>query len=129
MKYLSTKTPDNYVCGQCGATGIKLWRCLAFCVSQVDLRCAKCLDHGEVDEEGYFKDSKYGKSDQCFIKELGSMLPAIPTEEENTYWGYTSVPMDGVMWWRNLPNERKDELNVAGVSNWRLLRSWFRIRK
>lgn len=129
MKYISTDTPSNYVCGKCDATGVKLWRDVVFCVDQVDLRCVSCMGRGEVDEGGYFKDSEYGKTDQCTIEELGSMLPAVPTEEEDSYWGYTSIPTAGVAWWRNLPNKRKDDSDVARVSHWGRIRSWFRIRK
>lgn len=25
------------------------------------------------------------------------------TEEGDTFWGYTSVPSDGVIWWKALP--------------------------
>ncbi len=125
MKYVSAETPSNYVCHKCDTTGVKLWRDVVVCASEVDLRCADCLDCGEVDEEGYFEDSLLGKIDQCTTEELGSMLPAVPTEEEDTYWGYTSVPTVGVTWWRNLPNKRKDDSDAGRVSYWRRIRSWF----
>ena len=105
MKYLSPYTPVKYKCGKCGAFGVKLWRDMTFFASSVDLRCASCLDQGEVDAQGYFN-GKYGKTDQCDTDELGSMLPAVPTEDEESYWGYSSVPQAGVLWWRNLPNQR-----------------------
>ena len=34
---------------------------------------------------------------------IGWLVPAVPTEEGNTFWGYTSVPYQGVYWWDNLP--------------------------
>jgi hypothetical protein len=108
MKYSSTDVPDKYICGKCGLISVKLWRDVVVSVTQVDLRCAMCLDAGPIDAEGYFIESKYGKTDQCTTEELGSMLPAVPTEDESTYWGYTSVPQEGVLWWRNLPNTIED---------------------
>ena len=112
MKYLSNKAPKKYACGACGAKGIKLWRDVCCCASQVDLRCASCMNCGDVDEGGYFIHKQYGiKTDQCTTDELGSMVPAVPTECEDTYWGYTSVPDDGVRWWRSLPNKKIDILD------------------
>jgi len=35
---------------------------------------------------------------------IGWLVPAVPTEDNETYWGYTSVPDAGVAWWRALPN-------------------------
>lgn len=109
MQYSKSTAPKRYICGNCGVGGVKLWRTLAFCASQVELRCVKCMDCGEVDSEGYFLGDF--KTDQCTMKKLGSMLPAVPTEEEDTYWGYTSVPPDGVKWWRRLPNNRANALS------------------
>lgn len=34
---------------------------------------------------------------------IGWLVPAVPTEEDDTYWGYTSVPQPGVEWWQRLP--------------------------
>lgn len=35
--------------------------------------------------------------------QIGWRVPAVPTEEGDTYWSYTSVPDAGVQWWRRLP--------------------------
>lgn len=35
--------------------------------------------------------------------QLRGLCAAVPTEEGDTFWGYTSVPDDGVKWWDNLP--------------------------
>ncbi len=42
--------------------------------------------------------SKRERTDQ-----IGWRVPAVPTEENDTYWGYTSVPTPGVEWWCRLP--------------------------
>jgi hypothetical protein len=88
----------EYVCSRCEATGVKLWR-KANGADDV-LFCAECgkADQkltGEVDDDGRH-DGRYGKTDQ-----LGDLLPAVPIDD--TFWGYTSVPDDGVEWWRALP--------------------------
>lgn len=35
--------------------------------------------------------------------EIGWLVPAILTEEEDTFWGYTSCPTDRILWWTRLP--------------------------
>ena len=35
--------------------------------------------------------------------QIGWLVPAIPDEECETYWGYTSVPQPGCEWWYRLP--------------------------
>ena len=35
--------------------------------------------------------------------QIGWRIPAIPTKENDTYWGYTSVPQEGCDWWYRLP--------------------------
>jgi len=52
-----------------------------------------------------------GKSDyidsngqvMCATDSIGWRIPAVPTQEGDTYWGYSSVPQDGVEWWVRLP--------------------------
>ena len=99
--------PAEYVCGACGARGVKLWReANTFLVHQT-LRCAACAaPSGDVGEDGKIK-SKYGRTDQ-----IGGRLPAVPDPLpgpdlglQGTFWGYTSVPEDGVAWWRSLPTK------------------------
>ena len=42
--------------------------------------------------------SEYGRTCQ-----IGWYVPAIPDEEGLGYWGYTSVPQEGIDWWQALP--------------------------
>lgn len=38
------------------------------------------------------------------------LVPAVPVENEpESFWGYTSVPQEGVVWWVNLPLRLKGE--------------------
>jgi hypothetical protein len=109
--YASAAVPAGYVCGTCGASGVKLWRLYQTFLSHQELACAGCAAAAEgcsiadIDADGrrmetgagFAPDPKY-RTDQ-----IGWRIPAVPTEEGDTYWGYTSVPPAGVTWWRRLP--------------------------
>jgi hypothetical protein len=98
----------NYKRGKCGCVGVKLWRDVCMIATACELICAKCVavDVGLpdliVDGDGKHE-GKYGPSDQIYNDGSTCWLPAIPTVEMNTYWGYTSVPPDRVKWWIELP--------------------------
>jgi len=102
FKYLSSVVPEGYACSCCAKTGVKLWR--DYMSSNPSLYCASCAvkDPGEdlstLDAEGCIL-SDLGVTDQ-----LGSLVPAVPCEDDTGYWGYTSVPDIGVAWWKALPN-------------------------
>lgn len=99
--------PDNYKCSECGKKGCKLWRQYNTFLDCINLLCANCAmvnqdRNCKIDDDGYFIDS-FGMY-SCVIN---SLVPAIPTEDNSTFWGYTSVPEDGVNWWKNLPLDDK----------------------
>lgn len=99
--YESGAVPAEYKCKKCGAHGVKLWRQYQTCADAIELLCAPCALHdqnetGPVGEDG-LREGEYGRTDQ-----IGWLVPAIPTEDLDTYWGYTSVPAPGVRWWRGL---------------------------
>lgn len=102
MDYSKLTTPDSYVCGNCGARGVKLWR--LYQDMQPDLRCADCAAEEQhktiktLDETGKIL-SPTGRTDQ-----IGWRIPAVPLADMDGYWGYTSVPEAGVRWWQALPN-------------------------
>lgn len=103
VNYNENVTPKNYKCSVCGARGKKMWRQYQTFLSHIELMCAECAlkdqkKQGPVDELGYLQDDLCGRIDQ-----IGWMIPAVPDEEGQTYWGYTSVPQEGVLWWRRLP--------------------------
>jgi hypothetical protein len=109
IDYSKQETPPNYKCGECGATGCKLWREYQTFLHHQTLRCAKCaaedqgVDISDINDEGsYTLDPKvFGPNQRS--DQIGWYTPAVPTEENDTYWGYTSVPEAGVKWWYNLP--------------------------
>ena len=83
-----------YTCGGCGATGVRLWRRWNTFVSHQSLTCMTCseLDQSATMMEGH--------------DQIGSRIPAVPTEENDTFWGYSSVPDDAVQWWLGMPEKR-----------------------
>lgn len=100
-RYLNGVNLSDYKCAHCGAINCKLWREYQACVPQ--LLCAKCAakDQGknidDIDSGGKYG-SEFGRIDQ-----IGWYVPAVPTEDGNGYWGYTSVPTAGCKWWDKLP--------------------------
>ena len=106
LDYRIIDTPPGYKCDVCGQSGLKLWREYNTFADHTKLLCAEhaCADQNKddnVDDKGYSYDD-LGRSDQ-----IGWMIPAVPTQEGDTYWGYTSVPQEGVIWWKSL-STRKD---------------------
>lgn len=78
-----------YVCQACGASGVKLWRYYQTFLENQRLLCRRCAEADQANElEG---------------DQIGWMVPAVPTEDGTTFWGYTSVPKDRVEWWKALP--------------------------
>lgn len=104
VDYASLVTPPNYRCGTCGATGCKLWRDYQTFLEHQTLLCARCAaeeqekDISDIDECGQIESDLVGRTDQ-----IGWRIPAVPTEENDTFWGYTSVPEEGCQWWDRLP--------------------------
>lgn len=37
--------------------------------------------------------------------QIGWRIPAVPTADGQTFWGYSSVPEAGCRWWYGLPLE------------------------
>lgn len=109
--YASAATPTGYVCGTCGASGVKLWRLYQTFLSHQELACARCAAVAEgcsiadIDADGkrMLTGDGFAPNPKIRTDQIGWRVPAVPTEEGDTYWGYTSVPPDGVAWWRRLP--------------------------
>lgn len=90
VKYAEKTTPAGYVCDRCGAAGCKLWR--EYQTIAPRLLCARCAEESGGDRS----DLTRGGGDQ-----IGWFVPAVPTEEGDTFWGYT--PAEGCVWWQGLP--------------------------
>src|SRR5262249_37719640 len=102
VDYSKPATPADYKCGNCGATGCKLWREYQTFSPQllcVDCACKDQNKTNNVDEQGLQMDIELGwKTDS-----IGWYVPAVPDEAGFGYWGYTSVPDAGAKWWELLP--------------------------
>lgn len=101
---MTTSARITYACSHCGATDCKLWRLAQS--SYPDLLCAPCAgeDQDEVvdniDESGL----TYSVHTGTRTPTIGSYVPAVPTPDWTAYWGYTSIPDEGLIWWRYLPS-------------------------
>lgn len=115
--------PDltRYECSFCGVSGVKLWRGVG---TTDPAWCSKCGTaqaglEDTIDDEGriahilppnvkWLGPGTYDRRiDQIYSPKQGqNLLPWVPTEEGYA-WGYTSVPPEGVMWWRTLPTRKE----------------------
>lgn len=100
------KDAKDYSCSECGAIGCKLWRQYQTFLCNINLFCVDCAGTNQkedvtgVDNEGRRQD-RIGPGG--LTTSIGWLIPAIPTEEGDTFWGYSSVPEPLVEWWRTLP--------------------------
>lgn len=105
IKYHEKTIPTGYVCGTCGVTGYKLWRESGSFLSNQTLECVMCA--GASQKKDVTSVDDYGTIDWNGIRidQIGWRVPAVPTEDGSTMWGYTSVPSAGVKWWESLPTK------------------------
>ncbi len=85
--------PSGYVCAHCGARGCRLWRRYQTFLEHQQLTCFACTEKVGEAGHGYTSDSHA----------IGWRVAAVPTEDGETFWGYSSVPDAGVDWWDALP--------------------------
>ncbi len=128
--YSDSVVSPQYHCGKCGAQGVKLWREYQTFLNHQSLLCAVCAceeqnasqqvhGHGKtfsVEQKANGKvcvTTTYCKERDPKLfaifngvdrggDQIGWRIPAVPTEDGTTYWGYTSVPTEGVIWWERL---------------------------
>lgn len=113
VNYSKQEVSQDYYCEHCKAKGLKLWRLYNTCAISATLLCASCMvkDQSKWNETvreniaariynnvGYYIDKNGRKTDQCW-----SYVPAVPCENIDTFWGYTSIPSEGYEWWQKLP--------------------------
>lgn len=94
--YASGIAPEGYECGDCGVTGVRLYREYQTFLDQQHLRCRKCACENQKKEQPCTSSEH----------EIGWLVAAVPTEDGTTYWGFTSVPDAGVTWWDQLPKSK-----------------------
>jgi hypothetical protein len=94
VDYTATVLPDAYHCSRCDARGVRLYRQYQTLANNVGMLCRACA----------LKDQKKDAPDNHNEHSIGWLVAAVPTEEGDTFWGYTSVPPAGVIWWNRLPS-------------------------
>lgn len=110
VDFQSGTVPKAYRCGTCGAHGVKLWREYQTFLSQQTLECASCVgksqkkDVSEMNAEGQVPWVVAPGFTPQWTTSIGWRVPAVPTAEGDTMWGFSSAPYDALMWWRRLPN-------------------------
>lgn len=92
MKYTDQGTPWYYRCFKCGARRCKLWRQYQALAENIDLLCITCAERDQKEKHNSEK-----------LDTIGWLVAAVPTEDSDTFWGFTSIPQDGCDWWDNLP--------------------------
>lgn len=114
LDYSKPEVPEDYKCDDCGATHCKLWREYS-AFPPVRLECVDCAIKSQNNpniapafakiattvqfkEDGSYIDHRGEETDA-----IGWRVPAVPDEANVSYWGYSSVPSAGVMWWKSLP--------------------------
>jgi hypothetical protein len=104
---------QDYVCSSCKCSGVKLWRDYNTFLSHCELKCVECATPTQIEYEA----KNYTEQNRAFLgaldpdglfmfrsgDQLGGLVPAVPTPDGETFWGYSSVPHEDVMWWYELP--------------------------
>lgn len=104
LDYSSHRTPPGYECA-CGARGCKLWRDYMVGAPLL-LFCCECAGAQQKHDVSAIDERGRSPSVGGWYGSIGSLVPAVPTIECDTFWGDTSVPQDGVDWWWRLPTKR-----------------------
>lgn len=96
FSYTDKNTPDGYKCVTCSATGVRLYRRYQTFLDHQQLYCRECACKDQNKQPD-------NKSEHT----IGCLVAAVPTEDGRTYWGFTSVPQEGVEWWNRLPADQQ----------------------
>jgi len=104
MCYTDGDVPADYKCHNCGVLVLKLWRESAtFTIRLLCALCAGRLQHvniDDIDADGKHKGDRGHRTDN-----IGVYVSAVPDEDNIGYYWYSSVPTDGVNWWKKLPTK------------------------
>lgn len=96
LDYSKKEVPENYTCKMCEAHGVRLYRQYQTFLDHIDLLCTKCALEDQ-------KQTELKTDPPHTIHNIGWLVAAVPTIDTETFWGYTSVPQEGVVWWDSLP--------------------------
>ena len=91
FSYRRHEVPRDYFCAWCKMQGVRLYREYGG-FSPGEILCTHCTEKSQ--------DRKF---DPNSPHEIAWRVAAVPCEDGTGYWGYTSVPQEGVNWWDLLP--------------------------
>lgn len=86
VDYASTDTPSSYVCGDCGKSGVKLWRDYQSFLRHQALRCVDCAGAKANVDVSMMKADGQDSNNPEYTESIGWLIPAIPTQQNNTFW-------------------------------------------
>lgn len=112
VDYTKNATPSGYKCSKCGATGCKLWRDYQTFIEHKSLLCAECAAEDQEEDISTINHLGMRQTEMGLSDQIGWKIPAVPTEDGRTFWGYTSVPPAGCEWWKNLRTLRYEVINT-----------------
>lgn len=125
IDYTKVEVPPTYTCGKCGATNCKMWHDHLIHKMLLCVLCAaenQKKDVTSIDETG-MRLSDIGNDRRT--DQIGWCVPAIPTNYPGVYWGYGSVPIEAMTWWKRLPTHqvtRQRAQVLIDHAKWRLSR-------
>lgn len=111
--------PSGYRCLICNAHGVRLWRDWNCIAVYITLRCYDCVIDKAEDKKDVL-----GKKYTPESTQIDGLCAAIPTAEGDTFWGYSSAPAEGCVWWRSLSPRVGDWL--LGIQKLRVQRDEWR---
>ncbi len=105
---------DSYRCDGCGLTGHKLWREYQTLACYTELVCASCASASQAKSphSSWSGEMLFVDGDQ-----IGWRVPAVTTEDGDTFWGYSSVPADRIAWWYAMPTYQDQTKNAECERN------------
>lgn len=68
--------PPSYVCAECGAHGVKLWREYSTCLEYITLRCHACA---RVNQKKGLEDASERELSNIYC--IGWLVLAVPTND------------------------------------------------
>lgn len=91
-----------YRCGVCGTDGVKLWRRWG---KSLDRQKVLCIDCAEDDQSLQYKFRAKNAGS------IGNLVAAVPTDG-GTFWSYSSIPQENVLWWDSLPARQNETVGL-----------------
>lgn len=97
-------TEIPYVCSECGAHGVRLWRQYQTFLSHIKLKCRECSEIEQAPALERKKELVKRHPSMSESLEIGWRVPALP-DDTGTFWGYCSAPQERWDWWKALPEK------------------------